>query len=138
MISGFVTLMFSNLLFAHHGTGVSYDMHRVVVLKGNVTRLVLQNPHSRLYFDVSNENGKLSHWVAEMRNPRILESYGLTKQFLQKKFAPGTQIIVTGNPSKLGAPIVVFGKAVAADGWCLCNHEGGIGSDGPEDIDPIK
>ena len=30
-----------------------------------------------------------------------------------------------------GAPVLVFGKAVLADGWCLCNHEGGVGSDAP-------
>jgi len=118
-------------LFAHHGTGISYDMHKVVVLKGVVKEFVFQNPHSQLFFDVTDEKGNVAHWAAEMRNPRNFESYGYTKKFLLGKFAPGSTIIVTGNPSKAGSPVLVFGKAVMADGWCLCNHQGGIGSDAP-------
>ena len=34
-LAGFV--MAPVLLFAHHGTGASYDMHKVVVLKGVIT-----------------------------------------------------------------------------------------------------
>src|SRR5665213_320235 len=39
-------------LFAHHGTAVSYDIHKVVILKGTVTSFAFANPHSQLYFDV--------------------------------------------------------------------------------------
>ncbi len=118
-------------LFAHHGTAVSYDIHKVVVLKGTVTTFAFANPHSQLYFDVTDDKGKVVHWGAEMRNPRNLQSYGHSQKELNAKFAPGTPITITGNPSKSGAPVLVFGKAVLADGWCLCNHEGGVGSDAP-------
>jgi len=124
-------LTFSIAVFAHHGTGVSYDMHKVVVLKGVVKEFVFQNPHSQLYFDVTDEKGNMVRWAAEMRNPRNFESYGFSKRFLLGKFAPGATVTVTGNPSKAGTPVLVFGKAVTADGWCLCNHQGGIGSDAP-------
>jgi hypothetical protein len=127
----FSLLVVSASLFAHHGTGISYDMHKVVVLKGVVTKFAESNPHSQLYFDVTGDKGEVIHWAAEMRNPRNLSSYGYTYKFLQEKFAPGAQITVTGNPSKAGAPVLVFGRAVTADGWCLCNHQGGIGSDAP-------
>jgi len=60
---------------------------------------------------------------------RNFEPFGLTKHFLLSKFAPGAAITVTANPSKAGTPVLVFGKAVTADRWCLCNHQGGIGSD---------
>lgn len=129
VLAGF--LMVSVSLFAHHGTGISYDMHKVVVLKGTVKEFVMQNPHSQLYFNVKDEKGKVVTWAAEMRNPRNLESYGYTKRFMLTKFAPGAPITVTGNPSKSGTPVLVFGRAVTADGWCLCNHQGGIGSDAP-------
>ena len=124
-------LMASTSLLAHHGTGTSYDMHKVVVLKGVVSQFNFANPHSQLYFDVKDDKGKVTHWSAEMRNPRNLESYGYTKKFLNDKFAPGAAIEITGNPSKAGTPVLVFGKAVTADGWCLCNHQGGLGSDAP-------
>jgi len=129
VLVGFLTGSVS--LFAHHGTGTSYDMHKVVVLKGVIVRFAMANPHSQLYFDVKDDQGNLAHWSAEMRNPRNLESEGHTRKELMEKFAAGTPITITGNPSKAGTPVLVFGKAVLADGWCLCNHQGGIGSDAP-------
>jgi uncharacterized protein DUF6152 len=118
-------------LFAHHGTAVSYNIHKVLILKGTVAHFAFSNPHSQLYFNVTDDKGKVTEWAAEMRNPRNLQSFGHTQRELNQKFAPGTPVTVTGNPSKSGAPVLVFGKAVLADGWCLCNHEGGVGSDAP-------
>jgi len=129
LLIGFLMLSFST--FAHHGTGVSYDMHKVVVLKGVVKEFALRNPHSQLYFDVADDQGQVVHWAAEMRAPANLRSYGHSRQELMSKFAPGAMVTITGNPSKAGSPVLVFGKAITADGWCLCNHEGGIGSDTP-------
>lgn len=126
---GFVTgLMVPSLLFAHHGTGTSYDMHKVVVLNGVITQFNFANPHSQLYFDVADEDGKVTHWSAEMRNPRNLEAQGHTRKELTTELAAGSKVEVTGNPSKAGTPVLVLGKAVTADGWCLCKQ---AGSDAP-------
>lgn len=128
-LSGF--LMFSGSLFAHHGTGISYNLHQTVVLKGVVTRFALQNPHSQLYFDVTDDKGNVVHYSAEMRSPLVIESFGHTRKELLGHLAAGTMVTVTGSPSKAPVPVVLFGKAVTADGWCLCHHEGGPGSDTP-------
>src|SRR5579862_8798952 len=98
-------LMGPALLFAHHGTGSSYDMHKVVVLKGVITNFNFANPHSQLYFDVTDESGETIHWSAEMRNPRNLEDQGHTRKELTTKLAAGTKVEVTGNPSKAGSPV---------------------------------
>ena len=116
------------LLLAHHGTGASYDMHKVVVLKGVISNFNFSNPHSQLYFDVTDADGKVTHWSAEMRNPRNLEAQGHTRKELTTKLAAGTNVEVTGNPSKAGTPVLVLGKAVTGDGWCLCKQ---AGSDAP-------
>ena len=132
LLATFLTILtVSGSLLAHHGTAIFYDIHKVLILKGSVTSFKYANPHSQLYFDVTDDKGKVTHWAAEMRNPRNLESFGHSQKELNEKFAPGAQVTVTGNPSRAGAPVVEFGKAVTADGWCLCNHEGGIGSDAP-------
>jgi hypothetical protein len=91
-------------LIAHHGTGVSYDMKKVTTLKGVVTRFAFANPHSQLYFDVTDDQGNVTHWAAEMRAPGNLLAEGYTRRGLMEKLAPGTPITVTGNPSKSGAP----------------------------------
>jgi hypothetical protein len=118
-------------LMAHHGTGVSYDMKKVTTLKGVVTRFAFANPHSQLYFDVTDDKGNVTHWAAEMRAPGNLIAEGYTRRGLMEKLAPGTPIAVTGNPSKSGAPVLVFSKAVLGDGSCICNQDGGIGNDNP-------
>ena len=121
-------LLGARTVLAHHGTGASYDMHKVVVLKGVVTQFNFANPHSQLYFDVKDDQGKMVHWSAEMRKPRNLEAQGHSRKELMGKFAQGAEVTVTGNPSKAGTPVLVLGQAVAADGWCLCKQ---AGSDAP-------
>ena len=124
-------LVVSVPLMAHHGTGVSYDMKKAITLKGVVTRFAFANPHSQLYFDVTDDKGNVAHWAAEMRAPGNLIAEGYTRRGLLDKLAAGTPITVTGNPSKSGAPVLVFSKAVLGDGYCICNHDGGIGNDNP-------
>jgi hypothetical protein len=120
-------LMVPGLLFAHHGTGTSYDMHKVVVEKGVITRFAMSNPHSQMYFDVTDDKGVVTHWSAEMRNPRNLESAGYSRKQLTDKFAAGTPATITGNPSKAGTPVLVLGKIELADGWSMT----GAGSPAP-------
>jgi len=118
-------MLMGTQLFAHHGTGISYDMHKTVVVKGVITKFAFQNPHSQLYFDVKDDQGNIVHWAAEMRAPGNLEANGYTRKDLMEKLAPGANVTVTGNPSKAGSPVMVFVKAVLDDGWCLCNDAGG-------------
>ena len=66
-------MLMGTQLFAHHGTGISYDMHKTVVVKGVITKFAFQNPHSQLYFDVTDPQGNVVHWAAEMRAPGNLE-----------------------------------------------------------------
>ena len=118
-------LLVGTQVFAHHGTGISYDMHKTVTVKGTITKFAFQNPHSQLYFDVKDEQGNIVHWAAEMRAPGNLEANGYTRKDLMSKLAPGTNVAVTGNPSKAGSPVMVFVKATTDDGWCMCNDAGG-------------
>ena len=118
-------MLMGSQLFAHHGTGISYDMKKTVTVKGVITKFAFQNPHSQLYFDVKDDSGNITHWAAEMRAPGNLEANGYTRKGLMEKLAPGADVAVTGNPSKAGSPVMVFVKATLNDGWCLCNDAGG-------------
>lgn len=118
-------LMISIPVFAHHGTGISYDDSRVVVVKGVVTKFAWLNPHSQLYFDATDEKGNVVHWAAEMRAPGNLIGNGYTRRGLMEKLKPGAQVTVTGNPARSGAPVVVFVRAELADGYCVCDNAGG-------------
>lgn len=53
-------------VFAHHGTGISYDLaHAPVTLKGTVAEFRWANPHVILYIDVKDKNGNTVRWALE-------------------------------------------------------------------------
>src|SRR6185503_3357791 len=101
---------------AHHGTGISYDLTKLVSVKGVVVKYAWSNPHSQLYFDVKDDKGNIEHWSAEMNAPTNLERAGFTRSQMLNFFKPGAEVTVYGFRSKAGAPVVVFSKAVLADG----------------------
>lgn len=104
-------------VFAHHGTGVAYEVDKTVTVKGTVTEWIWANPHCGILFDVTDESGQVTHWGAELSNPHQLSLAGFTKDVLK----PGDKITLTGNPSKSGAPRLnlLNGSLVLPDGRVL-------------------
>src|SRR5436190_16138232 len=111
-----VLIVASTPVSAHHGTGISYDLSKLISAKGVVVKYAWSNPHSQLYFDVKDEKGNIEHWSAEMNAPTNLERAGFTRSQMMNFFKPGAEVTVYGFRSKAGAPVVVFSKAVLADG----------------------
>ena len=109
-------LMVSTPAIAHHGTAISYDLSKLVSVKGVVVKFAWSNPHSQLYFDVTDAKGDIEHWSAEMNAPTNLERAGFTRKQMFSFFSPGSEVTVYGFRSKSGAPVVVFSKALLADG----------------------
>ena len=109
-------LIVSGPVFAHHGTGISYDLTKMVTVKGTITNFAFHNPHSQLYWDAKDENGNIVHWSAEMNAPGNLERAGFTRKQLFELLKPGTEVTVSGFQSRSGAPVVVFSKAVTPNG----------------------
>ena len=99
---------------AHHGTS-AYDMTRTVTLKGTITEFDFANPHSQVYFDAKDDQGKVAHWVCESLPPGRAIRAGWRKDSLK----PGDQVTVTCNPAKNGAPVGFLQKVVLSDGKVL-------------------
>jgi hypothetical protein len=81
---------------AHHGGG-SFDLSRSVTYNGVLTKVELVNPHSWLYFDVTEPNGKVSHHRCEMRSVHVLRRSGWGKE----QFPAGQPITVEAAPDKV-------------------------------------
>ena len=109
-------LLVSGPVFAHHGTGISYDLTKLVTVKGTITNFAFHNPHSQLYWDTKDENGNIVHWSAEMNAPGVLERAGYSRKQLFELLKPGTEVTVSGFQSRSGAPVVVFSKALTPTG----------------------
>src|SRR2546421_12287166 len=83
-------------VFAHHGGG-SFDLSRSVTYNGVLTKVELVNPHSWLYFDVTDSDGKVSHHRCEMRSAHVLRRSGWNKA----QFPAGQSITVEAAPDRI-------------------------------------
>lgn len=107
-------------LVAHHSSAPFYDATKKAEAQGPVTKLLLRNPHSFLYFE-SEVDGKKVEWQVELGPAASLTRTGWTAQTLK----PGTIVKVSGQPSRAegsfgmccarithpdGSPIVAGGR----------------------------
>jgi hypothetical protein len=72
---GIVLLAGATPAFAHHGTG-SFDLTKSVTFTGVLTKIELINPHSWIYFEVKEADGKMSKHRCEMRSAHVLRRSG--------------------------------------------------------------
>jgi hypothetical protein len=100
-------------VFAHHGTFVSYDTKHPITLAGVVVEYHFTNPHTQLYFDVTDDKGAVTHWAAEGPAPEIWVEAGWGKKRTESTLAPGTKITITLSPARNGKPVGAAAKIVA-------------------------
>jgi hypothetical protein len=110
-IAGVALILSCRLVLAHHG-GSEYDMSKTVEFKGKLTRVELINPHSWIYFDVTEKNGSVSHHRCEMRSVHVLRRSGWTKE----NFPVGQMITVEASPNRTDPASCYLQTIVAADG----------------------
>jgi hypothetical protein len=80
---------------AHHGFG-TFDMQKSVTLTGKLTRIEMINPHSWLYFEATDEKGKVTKYRCEMRSAHTLRRSGWT----QDLFPTGQRVVIDAQPDR--------------------------------------
>ena len=94
-------LLTSVSIFAHHGTGISYDATKPQTIKLFVTEFRYANPHPQLYADYKDAGGKVQHWGFEIApNIAQLIKGGWSKKRSLEALAAGTAVIVEYSPSR--------------------------------------
>jgi hypothetical protein len=104
-------LFLPQLALAHHG-GAEYDLRATVEFKGKLSRVDLINPHSWLYFDVAERDGKVSHHRCEMRSVHVLRRSGWTKDL----FPIGQEITIEASPNRTDPASCYLQTILLADG----------------------
>src|ERR1700747_1329802 len=104
-------------LFAHHGTGVSYDNSKAYTVKATVTEFRYANPHPQLFFDVKDDKGNVTHWSGEIApNPAQLVQAGWGRKRSEAALTPGTEVTLSIAPSFAGTPVGLVNKITNSQG----------------------
>jgi Family of unknown function (DUF6152) len=75
-----IALLFSFMpLLAHHPVDNDFDKTKYVTLTGTVNRVEWVNPHSNLYLEVKDADGKMQTWTVELGSMDLLSKNGWTK-----------------------------------------------------------
>ncbi len=102
MLLAVASLVFAAPAVAHHAVGGEYDSSKPVTVTGLVTKVEWVNPHSRVYFDVTDADGKVTNWSVELAARVVLERMGWNGRSLKV----GEKITVRGDQARSGAPML--------------------------------
>jgi hypothetical protein len=88
-------------VIAHHSFAAEFDAAKPLTLKGVVTKIEWQNPHTYFYIDVAMPNGNVVNWGMEMGSPNGLMRQGWTRNTLKV----GDSVTVEGSAAKDGTNV---------------------------------
>jgi hypothetical protein len=94
IVLGFSLLVLANgaALWAHHAFVAAYDMNQPITVKGVITKVLLENPHSWFYLDVKDSTGKVEQWAFEAGTPSGMLRNGYKPGLIKA----GTEVTIKG------------------------------------------
>ena len=112
LLAGLVVLLAALPALAHHSFAAEYDGTKPIKLTGTVTKFELTNPHSWIYIDVKDADGKVVNWGFETASVANLYRRGFRKDTV----APGTVVTIEGYLAKDGSHTGNAQKLTLPDG----------------------
>ena len=104
-------------VLAHHGSA-SFET-KEVTLQGTITEFDWSNPHTEIYFDVKESNGKVVHWGCETLSPAKLKRAGWDSKIVK----PGDMVTIDLVAARNGAPVGYLHRLVLPDGRMFAVEE---------------
>jgi uncharacterized protein DUF6152 len=89
-------LLASMPAIAHHASTPFYDDTKTAEAQGTVTKFLIRNPHSFLYFERTDANGQKVEWQVELGAASSMARTGWTAETIK----PGLVIKAVGRPSR--------------------------------------
>lgn len=82
---------------AHHSFGSTYDVQKEITVEGKVVQVSLRSPHSFVFVEAPDENGKIQRWAFEGAAAAQFAQQGVTGT---NGFKIGDPVKVSGNPAR--------------------------------------
>lgn len=86
---------------AHHAAGAAFTLN-VIEVEGYVTAFNFTNPHVNFFFDVTDENGEVTQWLAAGSAANLLRRQGWTADTIEA----GQYLRLTGRETRDGSPMI--------------------------------
>jgi hypothetical protein len=112
LLAGLVVLLAALPALAHHSFAAEYDGTKPIKLTGTVTKFELTNPHSWIYIDVKDADGKVVNWGFETASVANLYRRGFRKDTV----LAGTVVTIEGYLAKDGSHTGNAQKLTLPDG----------------------
>jgi hypothetical protein len=122
---GIVVVSLAGAAQAHHGIA-NFDLNADIELTGTVRSVEFLNPHSWLYLDVDDGQGRRIAWRCELRGATVLRRSGWSPDM----FPAGLQVTVTGSPDRRDPTTCYLGTAIFPDGSSIDRY-GQLGESAP-------
>jgi|ERR1043166_496873 len=98
---------------AHHSFAAEFDADKPVTVKGVITAVRLENPHSWFFLDVAGTDGKVEKWSFEASTPSSLIRSG----FKPNTVKTGDEVTIKGYHARdMNANAGAGRELVMADG----------------------
>ena len=89
-------LVWSTSAFSHHSVDGRYDRQKTVTLNGVITKVDWINPHIRMYFDVTDDDGSVTTWEISGAPPTFLRRAGISKSLIVADQSPEAPVELIG------------------------------------------
>lgn len=98
---------------AHHSFAAEFDANAPVTVRGVITQVRLENPHSWFFLDATDASGKVEKWSFEASTPTSLIRSGVKPGFIKA----GDEVTIKGYHARDPSQNVGAGRElVTADG----------------------
>jgi hypothetical protein len=94
-------------LSAHHSTAATFDITKVVTLKGVVTEVTWLNPHGTFSLNVRDADGNTVNWTVELPPPNALVRRGWKRDDLKQGDQVSVDFWRAKDGSRLGNALTV-------------------------------
>lgn len=92
LVIGGLLLVASPRASAHHSFTAVFDINQPITMKGVITQVRLENPHSWFFLEVKDSSGNVEKWAFEATTPTSLIRSGVKPSFVK----PGDEVTIKG------------------------------------------